>query len=424
MRIDRRTLLRSGAAVVAATTFTCARQLFARDQIDPAIRERLDTVLRNATRRGDFPGVVAAITDRNNTIYEGAFGARALGQDAAITMDAVFSIRSMTKPIAATAAMQLVEQGKLDLQSPISRWVPNAAKLQVLGGWDSSGEPRLRAPKREITLRDLLTHTAGFAYRQWDADLDRYMKVKNFPELYATGKEEAFYLPLMFDPGERWEYGISMDWAGKLVEVVSGKTLGAYMQENIFSPLGMMSTGYKLTPDMETRRVTSHRREQDGLLTQVEWKGQPQPVYEFGGTGLYSTAGDYLRFMRMILNRGTANGNQVLKPDTVKLMSQNAMGDIRVAMLKTTNPAVSEDAEFFPGLPKSWGLSFMINEETAPTGRPAGSLAWAGLFNTLFWIDPAAGIGGLFMTQVLPFGDKKTLAGFYEFERAFYQPRS
>jgi CubicO group peptidase (beta-lactamase class C family) len=144
-------------------------------------------------------------------------------------------------------------------------------------------------------------------------------------------------------------------------------------------------------------------------------------VLELGGGGLYSTVGDYAKFIRMVLNGGKGNGNQVLKPETVALMSGNAMGGTRVGMLKTTNPARSEDAEFFVGLPKSWGLTFMINEEVAPTGRTAGSLAWAGLYNTFFWIDPSRGLGGIFMSQVLPFVDQKTLAAFYEFEKAVYQ---
>jgi len=418
MYANRRAFLKAGVALAAGSAFwpnaITANVAFAAG----ALKDTLDDVLRSAVERGDIPGVVAAVTDRDATTYEAAFGERALGQGSAMTLDTVFNIASMTKAIAATAAMQQVEQGKLDLESPISKWVPGAAKLQVVDGWDGD-TPRLRAPKREVTLRDLLTHSSGFVYNLWDADFDRFMTAKEFPAL-NSGKEEAFYPPLMFDPGERWEYGISIDWAGKLVETVSGKTLGTYMQENILVPLGMSDTGYKLRPETEARLVTIHQRGEDGKFSLVEWKGQPEKVLEFGGGGLYSTAGDYLKFVRMILNKGTGNGNQILKPETVELMSKNAMGDLRVTMLKTTNPARSVDAEFFPGLPKSWGLSFMINEETAPTGRPAGSLAWAGLYNTFFWIDPRNGIGGVYMAQVLPFVDEKTLAPFYAFEKAVY----
>ena len=354
-------------------------------------------MLGAAVQRGDIPGIVALVTDANQATYLGAFGERALGKGVAMTPNSVFNIASMTKAVTGTAVMQMVEQGKLELDVPISRWVPRPAKFDVLEGFDDKGEPRLRPARREITLRDLITHTSGFAYNLWDANLDRYMKAKNFPAL-NTGQEEAFYPPLMFDPGERWEYGIGMDWAGKLVEVVSGKKLGTYMQDNIFNPLEMRSTGYRLSPDMEARRVATHQRGTDGKFTEIEWKGQPQPVLEFGGGGLYSTAGDYAQFVRMILNGGKGNGQQLLKPETVSLMSRNAMGNIRVNMLKTTNPSRSEDAEFFVGLPKSWGLTFMINEATAPTGRTAGSLAWAGGVNTFYWIDPTRKLGGVFMS--------------------------
>ena len=140
-----------------------------------------------------------------------------------------------------------------------------------------------------------------------------------------------------------------------------------------------------------------------------------------GGGGLYGTAPDYLKFVRMILNRGAANGERVLKPETVDMMARNQMGECRVRGVKTAMPPLSNDAEFFPGMPKSWGLTFMINMEDAPTGRTAGSLAWAGLANSYYWIDPNRGIGGVYLSQVLPFADKKSLPLYFEFERTVYR---
>ncbi|WGF87554.1 serine hydrolase domain-containing protein [Marinivivus vitaminiproducens] len=421
MQLNRRRILLGGAAL--GTAGLVPRWTLAQGGPVLAGTEAIDRALRDAVERGDIPGVVAAVTDRDGTLYESVFGERGLGGGVPMSMDTVFYLASMTKPITATCAMQLVEQGKLELDAPISRYVPDARKLQVLDGWDEQGKPRLRAPRREVTLRDLNTHTSGFAYNLWDADLDRYMKETGFPSLESR-KEEAFYPPLMFDPGERWEYGISIDWIGKLVATVSGQSLGNYMQDHVFAPLGMASTGYGLSPDMERRRATTHQRDEDGRLRATDWVSPQDPPIENGGGGLYSTAGDYQRFMRMILNGGSGEGRQVLKPETVEQMTRNNMGDIRVTLLKTTNPARSLDAEFFPGLPKSWGLSFMINEEDAPTGRPAGSLAWAGIQNTFFWIDPTGGMGGVYMTQILPFVDAKTLAGFGAFETAVYQAAS
>jgi methyl acetate hydrolase len=423
MLLTRRQSLMAGASFVA--TAWAAKNVLAQGEVSGAQKDAIDKVLRQTVERGDVPGVVVAVTDRKRTIYEGAFGERGLGGGVPMTTDTVFYLASMTKPITATCAMQLVEQGKLELDAPISKYVPETKqKLQVLEGWDDKGKPKLRPPKREITLRDLNTHSSGFVYNLWDADFDRYMKKTKLPGL-DSGKEEAWYPPLMFDPGERWEYGISIDWIGRLVQAVSGKLLGTYMQDHVFAPLGMTSTGYAISPDMETRRATSHQRDAAGKLAATDWKSKQDPPVENGGGGLYSTTGDYQRFMRMILNKGKGDdGVQLLKAATVEEMTRNNMGDIEVVMLKTTNPARSLDAEFFPGLPKSWGLTFMINDEQAPTGRPAGSLAWAGIQNTFFWIDPKTGIGGVYMTQILPFVDEKALASFYEFETAVYQSAS
>jgi CubicO group peptidase (beta-lactamase class C family) len=228
-------------------------------------------------------------------------------------------------------------------------------------------------------------------------------------------------MPLMFDPGERWEYGINIDFVGKMIEAVSGKRLGEYLQENLFAPLGMNSTAFRITPDMRSRLAKVHLRSKNGTLAPMEFVMTQDPEFEMGGGGLYSTAGDYLSFARMMLNNGKGNGNQVLKPETVALMSRNAMGELKVNMLRTALPLRTNDAEFFPGMSKSWGLTFMINDEQAPTGRSAGSLAWAGLANTYYWIDQRKGIAGVFMSQVLPFVDEKALPLYYAFEKSVYQ---
>ncbi len=228
-------------------------------------------------------------------------------------------------------------------------------------------------------------------------------------------------LPLHFDPGDRWHCGINMDWAGKMVEAASGKKLGVYLSDNVFSPLGMNDTAFRITPAMRQRLAKIHQRGEDETLAPIDAEIPQDPEFEMGGGGLYGTASDYLKFVRMILNRGRAGTERVLKPETVDLMSRNAMGENKVTMLHTTIPPVSNDAEFFPGMPKGWGLSFMINDEQAPTGRSAGSLAWAGLANTYFWIDPVRGLGGVYATQIFPFADHKSLPLFFEFEQAVYQ---
>jgi methyl acetate hydrolase len=381
---------------------------------------RIDAALKRAADAGDVPGVVAVATDRSSVIYQGAYGKRVQGQPQAMTPDTVVWIASMTKALTAAGAMQLVEQGKLDLDAPAAKIVPALASAQVLEGFDASGQPRTRAPRRPIALRHLLTHTAGFGYEIWSEDIAKFQTAKNIPGIISC-QNAALGTPLLFDPGERWFYGIGIDWAGKMVEAVSGKRLGDYLSQNLFAPLGMKSTGFRITPDMRARLAKIHQRgDDDKLAPQMELEIPQDAEFDMGGGGLYGTAGDYLQFVRMMLNRGKANGNQVLKPETVDLMSKNAMGDTRVVALKTAAPPLSNDAEFFPGVPKAWGLSLQINLEKAPTGRPAGGLMWAGLANTYYWIDQATGIGGVYATQVLPFADKKSLPLYYEFESAFY----
>jgi CubicO group peptidase (beta-lactamase class C family) len=385
------------------------------------MKTAVDGLLKDAVAEGDVPGVVAVATDAKGTTYEGGFGKRVLGQPAEMTPDTVVWIASMTKAITGTAAMQQVERGKLSLDAPAKSVIPYLGEVGVLEGFDAAGKPITRRPRRDITLRHLLTHTAGFSYEIWNADIIKYQQAMGVPGI--TGCEnKALTTPLLFDPGDRWDYGINIDWAGKMVEAVSGQKLGQYLKDNVLGPLGMNSTAFFISPEMRGRLAKIHHRGADGSLTpDMELEIPQQPEFEMGGGGLYGTAGDYLKFVRMMLNQGKSDrGEQVLKPETVALMSKNAMGDCKVSLLKTAMPPLSNDAEFFPGLEKQWGLSFMINNVEAPTGRSAGSLAWTGLANTFFWIDQKKGTGGVFATQVLPFVDTKALPLYLAFEKAVY----
>ena len=386
-----------------------------------SLNQTLDALLGNAASAGDVPGVVAAATTADETLYEAGFGERVQGSGVEMTPDTVGWIASMTKAVTGAVAMQQVERGNLDLDQPAATWLPELGAVQVLDRFGDDGEPVLRDPARAITLRHLLTHTAGFGYDIWNGDLVRYQDAKNIPGIISC-QNAALTTPLLFDPGERWQYGINIDWAGKLVEAVTGKTLGQNMHDDIFEPLGMTSTAFKMTGDMRDRMAKIHQRGvDDGFEPQMELEIPQEPEFEMGGGGLYSTVGDYLKFVRMILNKGSAGGHQVLKPETVAAMSVNQMGDCRVGLMETVMPPLSNDAEFFPGLEKTWGLSFMINEAEAPTGRSPGSLAWAGLANSYYWIDPAKGVGGVYMTQILPFADNKSLPLFHAFEREVYR---
>ena len=380
----------------------------------------IDAILSRAVGSKAMPGVVAVAATDKGVLYEGAFGTREVGKDAPMTLDTVVWIASMTKAITATAAMQLVENGKLGLERAASEVVPELAAAKVLEGFDAAGKPRLRAPKRPITLRHLLTHTAGFGYEIWDPAIAQYQTATGTPGI-TTCTNAALTTPLMFDPGDRWEYGINIDWVGKIVETMSGQKLDRYFQEHIFGPLGIKDTSFKISPSQRARLATVHQRGEGGALAPIEFGLPQEPEFLMGGGGLYGTAGDYLTFARMIMQDGSFKGVQVLRPETVALMSQNHIGPIEVGVFKTAMPTLSHDIELFPGMSKKWGLSFLINTQPAPTGRSAGSLAWAGLANTYFWIDRATRVCGVFLSQLLPFYDPAAIDLFGKFETEVYR---
>jgi CubicO group peptidase (beta-lactamase class C family) len=380
----------------------------------------IDDRFRQAVDRKAMPGIVAMAIGDKGTVYEGAFGKRDLGQAAPMTLDTVVWIASMTKAITAAAAMQLVERGKLSLDRPASETAPELASAKVLEGFNPAGKPKLRAPARPITLRHLLTHTAGFSYEIWSADIGRYQEATGTPGI-TTCTNAALTTPLLFDPGDRWEYGINIDWAGKMVEAASGQRLDRYFQENIFGPLGMSDTSFSVSPSQQTRLARVHQRGDNGALAPIDFALPANPEFLMGGGGLYSTARDYLAFAQMIMRGGTHQGAQVLRPETVDVMSQNHIGPLEVGALKTVMASLSHDVELFPGLSKKWGLSFLINAAQAPTGRSAGSLAWAGLANTYFWIDRSRRVCGVFLSQVLPFYDPTAIDLFGTFETEVYR---
>jgi methyl acetate hydrolase len=386
------------------------------------VKTEVDDLLKRAAADGDVPGVVACVSDRTGTLYEGAFGTRCLDQPTQMTPDTVVWIASMTKAMTCTAAMQLVDRGKLSLDAPAKSFIPHLGEVQVLEGFDAAGMPKLRQPSRDLTLADLLSHTAGFSYEIWNEDIVRYQQIMDVPGINSS-QDRALTTPLLFDPGDRWEYGINIDWVGKLIEIASGQKLGAYLQQNVFEPLGLQDTAFFISPSMRERLATLHHRGVDSELTPDPAFEVPQaPEFEAGGSALYGTAPDYLKFVRMMLNEGRSDdGETVLTPEATARMSTNAIGSLNVTPMRTAIPELSNDSDFFPGLEKQWSLGFMINDAVTPTGRSPGSLSWAGLSNSYYWIDQSKGIGGVFVTQILPFFDEKALNLYCEFEKLAYQ---
>jgi CubicO group peptidase (beta-lactamase class C family) len=383
---------------------------------------QIDGVLRQAVDGREVPGVVAMAATDKGVIYESGAGARSSELGApAMTTDTVFRIASMTKAITSVAAMQLVEQGKLTLDGPVPNIDPTLGSPQVLEGFDAAGAPKLRAARRPITLRHLLTHTAGFGYEQWDPSINRYVKTAGLPPR-ATGKLVTIRMPLVFDPGDRWLYGINTDWVGRLVESASGQPLDAYFRDKIFTPLGMKDSGFQPTAEQRARQARLYTRATDGSLTLQPLETIPAaPEFWSGGGPLYSTPRDYLTFLQTLLHGGSFNGVRLLKAETVAEMHKNATGTIPCGVLKTEMPPISNDVDFFPGAPIRWGLGYMLNLDAGPNGRSAGTVSWGGLFNTYYWLDPARKVTGLIMTQILPFADARVVKLYGRFESSVYE---
>jgi methyl acetate hydrolase len=382
-------------------------------------KAQIDQLLRQTSDAREIPGVVAIAASGKEIVYQGAFGKRDLSKDDTMTLDSVFWIASMTKAVTTAGAMQLVEQGKLALDEPIGKLLPDLASPQVLEGFDAKGEAKLRPAKGAITLRHLMTHTAGFCYDMWNGDMVRYLEKTGTPGI-ITCQNAALKTPIMSDPGTRWEYGTNIDFVGKAVEAASGKRLDAYLRDHLLDPLGMNDTGFKLTDSMRKRLVGMHARGADGTLSSIPFEMEQNPEFHMGGGGLYSVAGDYIKFCQMILNKGKGNGNQVLRPETVAVMGQNHMGALNVTKMVSALPIYTNDVDLWPDQAKKWGLSFLINTAKTPEGRSANSLAWAGLANTYYWIDPTRDIAGVILMQLLPFADAKCLEAFAGFERGVY----
>ena len=380
---------------------------------------QIDTVLGRAVEAREVPGVVALAATDEGPVYQGAFGVRDDAKGPAMTLDTVFRIYSMTKAVTCVAAMQLVEEGKLSLDAPVPAIDPALAAPQVLEGFDQEGAPLLRPAERPITLKHLMTHTAGFTYEFWNADMLRYVETTGAPPL-MSGKLAALRRPLSFDPGARWEYGINIDWIGRLIEAVTGQSLDLYLRDRIFAPLGMDDTGFVPTPEQQARLASVYQRQADGSLVAQQSSPPSPPEFFAGGGGLCSTGRDYLSFLRMLLHAGRLGDARILKPETVALMNQNQIGDLPAGIMKSAMPELSNDVDFFPGAPLRWGLGYMLNMEPGPNGRSAGTVSWAGLANSYYWLDPVRRVAGVILTQILPFADPAAVRLYGRFERGVY----
>lgn len=380
----------------------------------------IDQVLREAVSKKKIPGVVAMVAVEGRVAYRGAYGKRDKTKNLPLALNSIFRIASMTKPVTSVAVMQLVESGRVKLDEPAATYLPELAHVQVFEGFDAGTEKaRLRPPRTPPTVRQLLTHTSGFVYEIFDPDMQRYVASGAVPSM-SQGDDGFLKGPLMFDPGSRWEYGISTDWLGKLVEKISGQTLAAYFRQHIFKPLGMNDTFFDVPPNKQARVVRLEQRQPDGSLK--EPPPQPfKPVRFFsGGGGLYSTAGDYMKFTLMLMNGGKAGHARILRPETVQEMSRNQIGDLNLVLMRSMMPQFARNPIRVPGSLDKFGLGVAINSQPVEGGRSAGSLAWGGIYNTYFWIDPARKTCAVLFMQLLPFSDDAAYTVAEQFERAVY----
>ena len=376
----------------------------------------LQSILDAAVANEDVPFIVAITGNGDGVQWAGAAGDAAPGL--AASDKTMFRIFSMTKAVGSTAAMILIDRGQLSPDTPVEEILPDFAQIQVLDGFDGD-KPILRAPKSKATVRHLATHTSGLVYEFWNPDIPKYMELTGHPTILSGLKSSLSY-PMAYDPGERWDYGIGIDWLSQVVEAIDGRTIDKFVTEEICEPLGMVDTVFEVSDAHAARLSVVQARGEDGKFADFELAPPPSPEFYGMGHALYSTPTDYMRFIRSFLNKGELDGNRILSEAAVDQMLSNHTGDVPISKLVTIAPPVTADVDLFPGIEKRHSFGFLRVEEDVPGMRSAGSQSWAGVCNTHYWIDPTKDVAAVLMTQSLPFVEPQFLALYERFEKAVY----
>lgn len=377
----------------------------------------IDKVLREAVDSGAVPHVAAIAANADGIIYQGAAGPRTVGESAPLTVDTHLRIMSMTKMVATVAALQLVENGSLDLDAPVEQYCPDFARVKVLEGFDGD-TPTLRDPASKATVRQLVTHTSGLGYWFWSEELVRWQDVTGTPNVVA-GLKASFGAPMIDDPGKRFIYGINIDWLGKVIESVSGVGLDVAMKDGIFGPLGMDQTTFVMNDDQRGNCSPVHVPDGSGGWTSAGEILNQAPEYYAGGHGLYAPPTDYIKFERALLRGGELDGERILQQSTVDSAFTNQIGDLDFPhAIPTADP--NSSGPFNPGPGNKWGYGLLLNTADVPGMRRAGTGAWAGLCNTHFWVDRETGICASIYSNFLPFITDGGLQLYADYERALY----
>lgn len=379
----------------------------------------LDAILSNAVAEGVVPGVAAVVVDRDGVLYSGTAGS-VRSDGGPVDAATMFRYASCTKALASVAALQLIEQGKMSLDDEVSSLLPEFGKLQVLDGFDGD-TPILRPPARSPLVRELLTHSSGLTYFFTNADVAKYHAVTGVADVLSGEKVALTDIPLARDPGQIWDYGTNTDWLGVLIERVSGQGFDAYLDEHVLGPLGMTDVTFTPTPEQRDRLMPVYARTPDGGLVETPLELAESPEYFSGGHGLYGTAEAYGRFLRAMLRGGELDGNRILREETVDLAFSDQLRGVPMPTegIVSTVPELLNDVPPFP-FAESWGLGFHLVLEDVPGARRAGTGDWAGIFNLYYWIDRSTGVGGMLLTQVLPFFDGGVVMTSMGLEAAVY----
>ena len=379
-------------------------------------------VLDTAVDRGDLSVAMGMVGDSSGVVMMHASGHSDASANEPVAPDAIFAIASMTKLVTTIAALQLVEDAKLDLDVPIDAYLPQLAALSVLQGFDDDGAPMFVDAHRAPTARELITHTSGFVYSIWNEDA-LTLESKGLSSGVGSGSK-MLNAPLAFQPGTAWEYGIGIDWLGVLIEKISGERLETYFQEYIFGPLGMTDTTFELQQEKLSRALVMMMRVNGELVEsgvmQPEATDPGSMEFYGGGGGLFSTLKDYGLLLTMLLNDGRHGDATLLCKETVDSMFENHIGALEITPVEAQMAPLSNNLDMGFGSPAKWGLGFLLHMQGTENGRSPESASWAGLFNSYFWIDREKDLFGVFATQVLPFMDRESVAALTAFERAIY----